>query len=506
MIVPGGARLAVVALACAFSAACAMGPNYKRPAVETPPAFRGDTQPAADTRSLADVRWSDLFGDETLTRLVSGALEQNFELRIAAERVLQARELLRIQRADRFPAVDASAGVTSARASREGANVGIPPGVDPDVTFTQVGFSLSWELDVWGRLRRLTEASRAQYFATEEFRRGIVTTLIADVIETYLALRALDLEVEIARRTRDVGLEGLRLTEARRRLGVASGLDVRQAEQLLYTATGRIAGLEREIELTENALSLLLGRAPQDIPRGQPLEALAAPPEVPAGLPSSLLERRPDIRQAEQELIAANARIGAAKAEFFPRISLTGFFGFESRALSDLLSGPARTWTAGAGALAPIFNAGRTRANVRFTEAAQREAVVNYQRAIFTALREVSDALAAYRRTGEQRAQQERLVEALRESTRLSTQRYQGGLDSYLPVLDAQRSLFQGELELARLHRQELSAIVQLYRALGGGWNAAPLTTRVDGPGSLVRVGTNRQPPTANRQPLTANR
>jgi multidrug efflux system outer membrane protein len=228
------------------------------------------------------------------------------------------------------------------------------------------------------------------------------------------------------------------------------------------------------VELTENALSLLLGRAPRDVPRGQPLEALASPPAVPAGLPSSLLERRPDILQAEHELIAANAQIGAAKAEFFPRIRLTGFFGFESRALSDLLTGDAGTGTAGAGALAPLFNAGRTRANVRLAEAVQREAAVNYQRAIFTALREVSDALARYRRTGEQRAQQERLVQALRESTRLSTQRYQGGLDSYLPVLDAQRSLFQGELELARLRRQERSAVVQLYRALGGGWDAAP--------------------------------
>jgi len=474
MIVPSGARLVIVTLALAVSAACAMGPNYKRPVVETPPAFRGDTEGAADTRSLADLRWSDLFGDDTLTTLVSAALDENFEVRIAAERVLQARALLRIQRADQFPALDASAGVTTARVSREGATVGIPPGIDPEVSYTQVGFSLSWELDVWGRLRRLTEASRAQYLAAGEFRRGVVATLIADVIDTYLTLRTLDLEIEIARRTRDVGLEGLRLTEARRARGVASGVDVRQAEQLLYTATGQIAGLEREIALTENALSLLLGRAPQDIARGRPLEAFQAPPLVPAGLPSSLLERRPDIRQAEQELIAANAQIGAARAEYFPRISLTGFFGFESRALSDLLTGPARTWTAGAGALAPIFNAGRTRANVQFTEAVQREAVVTYQRAIYTALREVSDALAAYRRTGEQRAQQERLVEALRESTRLSTQRYQGGLDSYLPVLDAQRSLFQGELELARLRRQELSAIVQLYRALGGGWDAAP--------------------------------
>jgi len=355
--------------------------------------------------------------------------------------------------------------------SQTGATQGIPADVDPEVAYTQVGFSLGWELDVWGRVRRLNEAALARYLATEEARRAVVTTLVGDVTETYLALRGFDLELDIARRTRDVALENLRLTEARRDRGIASSLDVRQAEQLLYTATGQLAALEREIAQTENALSLLLGQVPGDIPRGLSLEAFEAPPSVPAGLPSALLERRPDIRQAEQELVAANAQIGAAKAEYFPRISLTGFFGAQSRALSDLLTSPAATWSVGAGALAPIFNAGRTRANVRFTEAVQREALVTYQRTIYTAFREVSDSLAGYRKTSEQRAQQQRLVEALRESTRLSTSRYEGGLDSYLPVLDAQRNLFQGELDLARLRQQELAAIVQLYRALGGGWS-----------------------------------
>jgi NodT family efflux transporter outer membrane factor (OMF) lipoprotein len=323
---------------------------------------------------------------------------------------------------------------------------------------------------VWGRLRRLTESARAQYAATEEARRGVVTTLVGDITETYLQLRALDLELEIARRTRDVATEGLRLTEARSTAGIASALDVRQAEQLLYIATSEIASLERDIAQTENALSLLLGQAPGDIPRGLALEALHAPPSVPAGLPSALLERRPDIRQAEQELIAANAQIGAARAEYFPRISLTGFLGVQSRALSDLLASPARTWTVAAGAVAPIFNAGRTGANVQFTEAVQRELVVNYQRTIYGALREVSDALAGHRKTSEQRVQQERLVEALRVASQLSSQRYQGGVDSYLQVLDAQRNLFQGELDLARIRQQELASIVALYRALGGGW------------------------------------
>jgi multidrug efflux system outer membrane protein len=343
--------------------------------------------------------------------------------------------------------------------------------VDTSVSYTQFGFSLGWELDVWGRLRRLSEAARAQYLATEEARQAVITTLVADVTDTYLALRALDLELEIAARTRDVASNNLQLIQERRNAGIASGVDVQQAEQLLYTATGQIASLEREIAQAENALSLLLGQAPTDVPRGRPLEAFQAPPSVPVGLPSALLERRPDIRQAEQQLIAANAEIGAAKAEYFPRISLTGFFGGQSRALAELLTGPGRIASASLGATAPIFNAGKTRANVRLAEAVKGEAVVNYQRAIYTALRDVADSLAGYVKTSEQRAEQERLVQALRTSAQLSTERYQGGLDSYLPVLDAQRNLFEGELQLARLHQQQLSSIVQLYRALGGGWS-----------------------------------
>jgi multidrug efflux system outer membrane protein len=473
--IEGPGRIALVLIAGVLFASCTLGPDYKRPVVQIPSAHRGDSAEAARGQagpgSLADLKWFELFRDDTLTKLVTTSLEQNFDLRMAAERVLQARAVLGITRADQWPSVDGSIDLSAVRQSRTGANRAIPTDADADVSYTQAGFSLGWELDVWGRLRRLTEAARAQYLATEEARRGIVTTLVADVSETYLALRALDLELEIAARTRDVATDSLRLTEARRTRGVASALDVRQAEQLLFTATGQIASLEREIAQAENALNLLLGQAPGDVPRGRPLEAFQAPPAVPAGLPSALLERRPDIRQAEQGLIAANAQIGAARAEYFPRISLTGFFGVQSRALSDLLSGPARLASATLGASAPIFNYGRTRGNVRFAEAFQREALVNYQRAIYTAFRDVSDSLAARTKTSEQRGQQERLVEALRESARLSTQRYQGGLDSYLPVLDAQRNLFQGELELARLLQRELASIVQLYRALGGGWS-----------------------------------
>jgi multidrug efflux system outer membrane protein len=468
-------RLAIISLSSILTWSCTLGPDYKRPEVPAPPAFRGAETTAA-AQSLADVKWFDLFQDPTLTDLVTDALRDNFDLRIAAERVLQAREIARIARADRFPTVDATADLVSTRFSQTGANRAIPRGVDSDVTYAQVGFSLGWELDVWGRLRRLNESARAQYLATEEARRGVVTTLVSDVTETYLALRGLDLELEIAKRTREVATDSLRLTEARRDRGVGNNLDVRQAEQLLFIAGGQIASIERDLAQTENALSLLLGRFPGEVQRGLTLEAFKAPPAVPAGLPSALLERRPDIRQAEQELIAANAQIGAAKAEYFPRISLTGFLGAQSRALSELLSGPAAIWTVGAGAVAPIFNAGRTGANVRFTEAVYRELLVNYQRTIYTAFRDVSDSLVAYRKTADQRAEQERLVEALRASSQLSQQRYDGGVDNYLQVLDARRNLFQGELDLARLRALELAAIVQLYRALGGGWTTEPST------------------------------
>ena len=464
----------VAALTIALlTVSCTVGPNYKRPNVEIPSSYRGAV--ASTGESLADREWFDLFRDETLTALVTTALKQNFELRIAAERVLQARAVYGISRADRLPTVDAVASETATHLSQRGGTP-LPPGVDNDVAFTEAGFSLGWELDVWGRVRRLNEAARAQYLASDEARRGVLTTLVADVAQNYLALRAFDLELEIARRTREIASDGLRLTEARRGQGLSSGLDVRQAEQLLYTATGQIANLEREVALAENALRLLLGQLPGDVPRGGSLEAFQAPPTVPAGLPSALLERRPDIREAEQQLVAATAQIGAAKADYFPRLSLTGFLGAQSRALTDLLSSPARLATASIGAAVPVINRGRVRGNVQLAEAVQREAAINYERVIFGAFRDVSDSLASYGKTRDQRTEQERLVGALRESTRLSTQRYESGLDSYLPVLDAQRNLFSGELDLTRLRQQELTAIVQLYRALGGGWSRTQAT------------------------------
>jgi multidrug efflux system outer membrane protein len=463
-------RVALVSFVAVSVASCTMGPDYRRPEIDLPAVHRGAVQ-TAHAESLADLEWFELFRDEQLTLLVASALKDSFEVRIAAERVLQARALYGITRSNQVPAVDAVAGVNAVRSPRNGASGAVSPFVDSSLTYVEAGFNVGWELDVWGRVRRLNEAARAQYLATEEARRGVITTLVADVADSYLALRALDLELEIARRTRDVADDSLQLTRVRHTSGVGSGLDLRQGEQLLFTAGARIASLEREIAHGENALSLLVGRLPGDVRRGGPLDTLQAPPSIPAGLPSALLERRPDVRQAEQELIAANAQIGAIKAELFPQIALTGFLGAQSRALSDLLSAPARVASASLGAAAPLFDRGRRRRNVELAEAIHREALVNYQRVVYTAFRDVADALAAYEKTSAQRAEQQRLVDALRESSRLSNARYRGGIDSYLPVLDSQRNLFEGELELARLHQRELSSIVQLYRALGGGWS-----------------------------------
>jgi NodT family efflux transporter outer membrane factor (OMF) lipoprotein len=456
-------------VASLFLTGCVMGPNYGRPLVNVPTNFRGADSTAAP-QSLADTKWPALFQDPALTDLVTAALSRNYDVRIAAERVLQARAQYGITRSDAFPTVDLLGGFSANRNSQIGANKLLPAGVNNDVSYSQLGFGLSWELDVWGRVRRLKESELAQYLATEEAQRAVTTTVIADTTAAYLTLREFDLELEIALKTRGLAEDSLRLTRLRQQQGVATGLDVYQSEQLLRSATAQIAASERSIAQAENALSLLTGEAPAAVARGKKLEDLVTPAQVPVGLPSSLLERRPDIRAAEQSLIAANAQIGVARAAYFPQISLTGFMGGQSRALTDLFTGAARQWSFVPTANLPLFNAGRVRNGVRLTEAVQREALVRYERSIQTAFREVSDSLVGFHKTGEQHEQQQLLVGALRESNRLSTVRYEGGLDSYLQVLDAQRSLFESELVEARLRRDVLLSFVQLYRSLGGGW------------------------------------
>lgn len=449
---------------------CAIGPNYTRPQVPAPPQFRGASGAAPDSGSIADLSPFDLFHDPTLTDLLKTAVAQNNDLKIAAERVLEERAQYGITRSNEFPSLDATGQFNAARTSSVGSYTFIPPGLNLAASYTQAGFSLSWELDVWGRLRRLTESARAQYLATAEAQHGVMSTVIADVATDYLNLLELDMEIEIAQRTREIAENGLKLTEYRHERGAATGLDVRQAQELLYTATAQIAAAERLQGENEDALSLLLGRNPSEIPRGRKLVDLPEVAEIPAGLPSRLIERRPDIREAEDSLISANAQIGAAEALYFPQISLTSFLGGQSRSLLALFTGPARQWAIAPNADLSIFNAGRIRNGVHYAEATKREMIANYQKAIQNGFREVSDALIDHQKNLEQRKQEELFVNALEDANRLSELRYKGGLDSYLQVLDAQRNLFQGRLSLARLRRDELASVVQLYRALGGGW------------------------------------
>ena len=448
---------------------CAAGPNYRRPQVAIPDAYRNAAGAAGP--SFGGTKWQNLFADDTMNQMVSNVLANNFDLRIAAERAEEARAQLGITRANQYPFLDAQAGLTASRQSSVGSITFIPPGTSIKAAYTTLGLALSWEVDLWGRLRRLTEAARANYLASEEGRRAVEVALVADVMDSYFQLLEEDSELEISRRTEAAARDSLRIVELRHQRGAASALDVRQAEQLLDTATARSAAAQRAIAQTEDQLRLLQGSTPGAQPRGHRLEEIPVPAQVTPGLPSELLERRPDIRGAEQNLIAANAQIGAARALYFPQISLTALAGGQSRYLLDLATAPARVYTVAPSALQAIFHAGQIRNQVRFTEAQQREMVVAYQRAIYTSLREVADALIGFDRLREERAQQEQLVGTLEDTVRLSELRYRGGLDSYLQVLDAQRTLFAGQLTLAQLRLQERIGLVQIYRALGGGWS-----------------------------------
>jgi multidrug efflux system outer membrane protein len=461
----------LVTVAIAMSVVgCTVGPNYRRPVVATPTAFRGDRRPAPDAASLADLKWFEVFSDPRLQELIRTALDRNHDIREAAARVEAARANLGITRSNQFPTIDAGVSATATRAAASG-SVPLPPGVDQTRTIGTASIGLSpFEVDLWGRLRRATEAARADLAASEEARKAVTSVLVADVATAYFTLLELDLELAIARRTLSVREDSLALIRNRERGGLGTLLDVRQGEQLVYGAAQVVPNLEQLIEQTENQISFLLGGAPGAVPRNRALTDQVQPPAVPAGLPSALLDRRPDIRAAEQNLVAANAIIGVARAAYFPRISLTGLLGFQSDQLSSLFTGPARIWQFVPQVTQPIFTAGRLGSNVRLAEAQQQIALVQYERAIHGAFRDVSDALIEYQKVREIRAQQEQLVATLRDRSRMSYVRYLGGIDTLLNALDADRDLFDAELRLAQTTRDELLAVVQLYRALGGGW------------------------------------
>lgn len=460
-------RPAVLLLVMGFLCGCAVGPNYKRPPVNTPSVYRGLTPEEAarsDARSLADEKWWEVFQDEQLKKLIGTALQQNYDVRRAATRVLEAQAVLGITRADQFPTIAGQASATNQRTSQQK----FLPAIETNAN--RIGLALNWELDFWGRYRRATEAARANFVATEWARREIITELIANLTSAYFRLRALDLQLEISRRTLASRQDSLRLTRLLAEGGSTSMLDVRQAEQLVFTAASEVPSLEQQIEQQENFISILLGNNPAPVPRGRELTEQKSPPGVPPGLPSSLLERRPDIRQVEQQLIAANAQIGVARAAYFPQIALTGTSGFQSSALTSLFTGPAGFWSFGTTLAQPIFTAGRLRSNVRLTEAQQQEALLFYQQTIQSAFRDVSDALIASRKTREFREQQQLLVDSAKDATRLSQMRYKGGAASYLEVLTNDTNYFSAELGLVQAQLDELLAFVRLYKSLGGGW------------------------------------
>lgn len=470
---PGIPAMAATIAAVALLSGCAVGPNYHRPAVQVPNAFRAPQPlPEQQAASLADLKWWDVFRDAELQGLIRSALAQNYDLREAVSRVEAARANLGITRSDQFPSVGADANIQTNRTSRNG-SLPLPESFvrTQNRTFGEAALDLlSFELDIWGRLRRATEASRANLLGAEEIRKAVVTTLVSQVAGNYFSLRQLDNELEISLRTLAVRQESLSLIRNRQGGGVSTLLELRQGEQLVYTASQTIPTVQQQIEQTENQINLLLGKDPGNVVRGKSLTDQELPPEVPAGLTSALLERRPDIRAAEQNLIAANAEIGVAKAAYFPRISLTGFLGGQSTQLSSLFSGPNGAWNFAAQVSQPLFTGGRLKSTVKLTEALRDDALVQYEKAIRTAFMEVSNALIAHQRVRESRVQQELLVAALEDRKRLAYVRYRGGVDTLLSALDADRDLFGAELTLSQIRLNELLSVVQLYKALGGGW------------------------------------
>jgi multidrug efflux system outer membrane protein len=456
-------RLLVAGSLTLLIGACrTVGPNYARPTVEAPSTYRGADDTAPVPASFADQHWDAVFTDDVLRQLIRTALERNYDVRIAAVRILEAQAQFGITRADRFPTFQA-------QAIGQGQDGTVVNGNRlPAVGSVQIGGSFIWDLDFWGKYRRASEAARAEILASEWGRRAVISSLVSGVATSYYDLRALDSELDISQRTLASREESLRLTEVREQGGATSLVDVRQAEQLVITARGQIVDLQRRIEASENALQLLLGANPGPIDRGKALVDQPHPPDVPAGLTSALLDRRPDIREVEQQLVAANAQIGVARAAYFPDISLTGSGGLASTSLLNLFT--AGAWSAAATAVQPVFNAGRNRSRVELAEARRQEAELEYRRTVQQAFREVSDALSGYRRFRELRETQEALVVAAQDARRLADLRYQGGATSYLEVLDSETRLFGAQLALVQAQLDEQSAFVEIYRALGGGW------------------------------------
>jgi outer membrane protein, multidrug efflux system len=459
-------RMIVAVLCSAFLSACMVGPKYHRPVVQTPNTFRDQAenpQLQAQTASYADLPWWQVFKDPKLQELIRTALKQNYDLQLATERINAARAQVAVTRSSLFPQVGVGANFNGGKENIEQSKYNF---------LTLVG-DAAFQLDFFGRLRRATEAARAELLATDDARQVVVLTLVSDVANDYFTLLQLDLQLQITRDTVTTQTDSVKLTKFRLEHGVATKLDVLQAQQVLDTANAQIPDLERQIGQQEDAINILLGNYPNGVPRGLALVAQELPPVVPPGLSSSLLERRPDIREAEQILIAANAEIGVAKAQFFPQISLTGSGG-GSFGRDSLFPASYPTqlgiWSYGAQVSQPVFTGGALRGNLHLAESEHSQALIAYQQTIQRAFGDVSDTLIGYDKYHQVRLRQQDTVADLQETVRISTLRYEGGTTTYLEVLDAQRSLYTAELTLASARGDEFRSLVQLYRALGGGW------------------------------------
>ncbi len=463
----------------ALLAGCAIGPDYKRPPVAEPPVFRG--QATAEAASLADLPWWEVFQDPILKNLITEALGSNYDVNIAAARVQEARAQVGVARSEYFPSIDYNVGAQRTRFS--GALLGLQ-GAEPSTNNLYFGvLSASWEIDIWGRIRRSNEAARASLLATEDARRGVWLTLVSDLGQAYFELLALDVRLQIARSSTQAYRNTYDLFQDRLKGGVASKLETSRAEGALGSAEASIPQLESDIVAKENQISILLGRSPGPVPRGMPMYEQAVVPTVPAGLPSALLERRPDLRQAEQKLVGANANIGVAKAAFFPQLSLTALFGRASPEVSALTGGTATIWAVAGMLSGPIFEGGKNLSNYRVAKAQWEQVKLQYEQEVLTALREVSDALTLLGKLSEAETGQERSVKALQQAAEHAMDRYRQGFASYFEVLEAQQQLYPAQNVLAQIRRDRLLAHVQLYKALGGGWSLTDAEWNAKGSG-----------------------
>ncbi len=469
-------KLVAACLALALLAGCAVGPDYAQPPLTVPDQFRDIPGPPEPPASLADQPWWDVFGDPVLKQLIDEALAGNYDVRIAAWRVDEFRANAGIARSEFFPAINYGGGFSRGRTS-----VHVPPNSTATGNLWDANVNFGWELDVWGRIRRLNESAKALYLSSEDARRGVLITLVSDVARTYFTIRELDAELEITKKTVASFQETYDLFKRKLDQGAASAVETSYAAAALGEVAAQVPEIERRIEANENQLSLLLGRNPGPIPRGESIETQPVPPEVPPGLPSELLQRRPDVRQAEEDLIAANALVGVATANFFPRISLTGFFGAVGPELDNFFYPAGKAWSIAAGLLGPLFQGGRLRAEYGVAYAQWEQSKAAYEQVVTSAFAETTTVLYARSKIAASIAEFESAVQAYREMVRLSQVRYDSGLADYFEVLYSMQLLFPAEIALARARLDLLNDYVDIYRALGGGWNIAEPTWQSPG-------------------------